>query len=48
MEQVYDQEKLDLQIDYPETLIKFFKVLKELRLDYNIAIFITGIENLFE
>jgi hypothetical protein len=37
-----------LQNDYPEILIKFFKVLKELKLDFNIGIFITGIENLFD
>lgn len=39
---------MDLQNEYPETLVKFFKVLKELRLDYNIGIFITGIENIFD
>ncbi len=43
-----DPDKLDLQKDYPDTLIKFFKVLKELKLDFNIGIFITGIENIFE
>ena len=36
-----------MQNEYPETIVKFFKVLKELRLDYNIGIFITGIENIF-
>ena len=48
MRSVYDQEKLDLQKDYPEILIKFYKVLKEIKLDYNIGIFITGVENLFD
>eukprot|EP00347_Sterkiella_histriomuscorum_P005755 403355392 len=48
MIQSFDQERLDLQKDYPEVLIKFLKVLKELKLDYNIGIFITGIENLFQ
>jgi len=27
--------------------VKFCKVLKELKLDFNVGIFITGIENLF-
>jgi hypothetical protein len=35
-----------LQKDYPDILVKFCKVLKELRLDYNVGIFITGVENL--
>ena len=48
MAAVYDQEKLDLQKDYPEILIKFFKVLKELKLDFNVGVFITGVESLFD
>jgi len=36
-----------LQKDYPDILIKFFKILKEIKLDYNVGIFITGIENLY-
>lgn len=44
----FDQERLDLQKDYPEVLVKFFKVLKEIKLDYNIGLFITGMENLLE
>jgi hypothetical protein len=47
MTSVFESDKLDLQKEYPEILIKFFKVLKELRLDYNIGIFITGIDNTF-
>ena len=48
MMQAFDQERLDLQKDYPEVLVKFFKVLKEIKLDYNIGLFITGVENLLE
>lgn len=36
-----------LQWHHPDVLLKFFKVLSELKLDYNVAIFITGIENLY-
>lgn len=36
-----------MQKNYPDILIKFFKILKELKLDYNVGIFITGIENLY-
>lgn len=39
---------MELQKDYPEVLVKFFKVLKELKLDFNIGIFITGVETLFD
>jgi hypothetical protein len=46
--QPFEQEKLELQKDYPEVLVKFFKVLKELKLDFNLGIFITGVETLFE
>lgn len=44
----FEQEKLDLQKDYPEIFVKFCKVLKEIKLDFNIGIFITGLENIFE
>ena len=40
-------EDLLLQREYPDILVKFFKVLSELKLDFNIGIFITGIENLY-
>lgn len=43
----YDPDKLDLQKDYPEIFVKFCKVLKEIKLDFNVGIFITGIENIF-
>ena len=39
---------MELQKDYPEVLVKFFKVLKELKLDFNLGIFITGVETLFD
>ncbi len=41
-------DKLELQYDYPDILVKFLKVLKELKLDFNICVFVTGIENTFE
>ena len=28
-------------------MVKFCKILKEVKLDYNVGIFITGIENLY-
>ena len=34
-------------MDYPDLLVKFCKVLKEIKLDYNICIFVAGIENIF-
>jgi hypothetical protein len=40
-------EDPDIQRDYPDILIKFFKVLRELKLDHNVVIFITGVENLY-
>jgi len=40
-------DKLDLQIDYADLLVKFCKVLKEIKLDFNVGVFITGAENLF-
>ena len=43
----YDPDKLDLQKDFPDILVKFCKILKELKLDYNIGVFITGLENMF-
>ena len=44
----FDADKLDLQKDYAEVLVKFCKVLRELRLDFNIGVFVTGVENLFK
>lgn len=43
----FDPEKLDLQRDSPDILVKFCKILKELKLDFNVGVFITGIENLY-
>jgi hypothetical protein len=48
MMNVFEPEKLDLQKDYPDIFVKFCKVLKEIKLDYNVGIFITGIENIFD
>jgi hypothetical protein len=36
-----------LQRESPDLLVKFFKILNELTLDFNIGIFITGVENLY-
>ena len=47
MMSVFEADKLDLQKDYPDIFIKFCKVLKEIKLDSNIVIFVTGVENLF-
>ena len=44
----FEQGKLDIQKDYPDILIKFCKVLREVKLDYNIGIFMTGLENVFD
>ena len=43
----FGKEKEDLQREHANVLLKFFKVLSEMELDYNIAIFITGIDNLY-
>lgn len=43
----FDPEKLDLQRDNADILVKFCKILKELKLDFNVGVFITGIENLY-
>ena len=37
-----------LQMESPDIFIKFCKVIKQIKLDFNIAVFITGIENLWE
>lgn len=37
-----------LQQDSPSILVKFFKILSQIKLDFNVGIFITGIENLFQ
>ena len=29
-------------------LVKFFKILQQVKLDFNICVFITGIENVFD
>lgn len=47
MSSTFDADKIDLQKDFPDIFVKFCKILKEIRLDYNIGVFITGIENLF-
>lgn len=48
MESKFDPQSLDLQKDNPEVFIRFCKFLKELKLDYNVGIFITGIHNLWQ
>jgi len=40
--------QLKLQQETPSILVKFCKVLQQLKLDFNIGIFITGIENVFD
>ena len=40
--------QLKLQQEAPSILIKFFKILQQVKLDFNICVFITGIENVFE
>lgn len=47
MTSLFEADKLELQKDYPDIFIHFCKILKEIKLDYNICIFVTGIENLF-
>ena len=44
----FDKDRLDLQKDAPDVFVKFCKVLKQLKLEFNAAIFITGIENTFD
>lgn len=36
-----------MQKEYPYIFVKFCKLLREVKLDYNIGIFITGVENLY-
>ena len=35
-------------MESPDIFIKFCKIIRHLKLDFNVAVFITGIENLFE
>ena len=42
-----DEQLSPLQKDYADLLIKFFKILKEIKLDFNVGVLITGIENLY-
>jgi hypothetical protein len=44
----YESDKSDLQKDYAEVFVSFCKVLKELKLDFNIGVFITGADTLYE
>jgi len=43
----FRKDKKVLQWHHSDVIVKFFKVLSELKLDFNIGIFITGIENLY-
>ncbi len=43
----FDSDKLDLQKDHPDLFVKFCKILKELKLDYNVGVFITSIDTLY-
>ena len=40
--------ELKLQQEAPALLVKFFKILQQVKLDFNICVFITGIENVFD
>lgn len=40
--------QLKLQKEAPAILVKFCQVIKQVKLDFNICLFITGIENAFE
>jgi len=44
---VFEADRLDLQRDYPDIFVNFCKILKEIKLDFNVGIFITGIDLLF-
>ena len=35
-------------METPDIFIKFCKILRQIKLDFNIAVFVTGIENLYE
>ena len=37
-----------MQMETPDIFIKFCKIIRNLKLDFNIAVFVTGIENVFE
>ena len=41
-------KQLKLQQEAPAILVKFCKILKQVKLDFNICVFITGIENVFD
>lgn len=41
-------KQLKLQKEAPAILVKFCKIIKQVKLDFNICLFITGIENAFD